>query len=156
MATDFYCPPGTVYRSGPKDSGSAPMFLIEPEIPSGDRAGIVILGAPQIQEEDIVAPVSCLENVKVYYQFGQSFGAATVSGEVMLGAAGSIRDNAGRIEEFFKENRVSVLKKPVKLSGLGGRQYFFFLERMQILPVIPEVHIMPFVFYGHILDQSSD
>jgi hypothetical protein len=88
---------------------------------------------------DITSEMPCLNNVKVFYTFGQNFGQVQIMGEVLLGPVGRPQQhNRGfkLIRDFFWQHRVSVTRRPIAVS-LASESYFVYLKGMKVGAVDP-------------------
>lgn len=119
----------------------------------------ILINAAPTTRSDISSMVSCLENVKVIYSFGQDFGTIEIVGEVLLGPSGTINAGERILEDYFQKYRMSNYKKMVKLSSTSGNTKTpFFLISYSKGSVDPETHILPFTFSGVVVeldDQQS-
>jgi hypothetical protein len=116
----------------------------------------ILLNSIEFNQTDIVSPMPCLDNVKVFYSFGQNFGQAVISGEVLLGPLGNISyDGVDRLVDFFWKNRVSVTHRPIAVS-VANNPYFVYLTGLRIGRVDSEFHILPFAMFGTLLDLNRE
>jgi hypothetical protein len=116
---------------------------------------ILIMGV-DLGQSDVVSPVLCLDNYKVFYTFGQNFGKVTIAGMVLLGPMGAV-SQAGfnRLVNFFWQNRVSVKQSPITVS-VDQNAYLVYLTGMGIGSADPEFHTLPFQLYGTLLDINRN
>lgn len=116
----------------------------------------ILLTSVEFNQVDITSQVPCLNNVKVFYSFGQNFGQVVIQGEVLLGPLGDL-SYAGveRLVSFFWRNRVSVKRQPVAIS-VADNAYFVYLTGLRIGQVVADFHIMPFVMFGTLLDITRE
>ncbi len=115
---------------------------------------ILIMGI-ELGQQDIVSPVSCLNNVKLFYTFGQSFGNVMIRGEMLLGPLGSVQSDGVRIlNDFFNQQRVSNLKRATTFS-IAQTAYQMYMTGLQIGQVDVEFHVLPFVFTGVLIDPAN-
>lgn len=122
---------------------------------SNGKAPILITGI-EISHSDIVSQIPCLNNVKVFYAFGQNFGTVAIQGEVLLGPLGDITtEGVERLMDFFWKHRVSKSNLPIKIS-VAKRSYFVYLVGLKIGTIDPNFHILPFGFFGTLLDLSKE
>ena len=165
------CVRGAFYRVQLADKNDPGMYALQGlTIPQSWKgwAGTtetICMGAPilingiKISQTDIYGQVPCLENVKVFYTFGQNFGQVAIAGEMLLGPMGETNMIGGgglkQLTDWFNEMRVSKKKKPIKVSVLK-EAYYVYLTGMDLLPVDANVHIMPFVLYGILIDLSRE
>ncbi len=118
----------------------------------------VLLTSVEFNQTDITSEMPCLNNVKVFYTFGQNFGQAQITGEVLLGPLGNDQQhNRGfrLIRDFFFTYRVSRRKLPVAVS-IANEVYFVYLKGLRIGQIDPNYHIMPFILFGTLLDISRE
>lgn len=122
----------------------------------GESTSPILLTSVEFNQVDITSQVPCLNNVKVFYSFGQNFGQVVISGEVLLGPLGDMSyAGVDRLVSFFWRNRVSVKRKPVAVS-VANNSYFVYLTGLRIGQVNPDFHIMPFVMFGTLLDITRE
>ena len=115
---------------------------------------VLIMGI-SIEQNDIVSAVSCLNNIKVFYTFGQAFGNVHIRGEMLLGPLGSIQSDGVRIlSEFFNQQRVSNLKKTTTFS-IAQTAYQMYLTGLTIGDVDREFHVLPFLLSGILVDPAN-
>lgn len=108
------------------------------------------------QQTDLVSVMSCLNNVKVMYTFGQMMGNVTIRGNVLLGPLGSVQsDGVARLDEWYNTYRVSVYKKPISFC-IGGRAFKMFLTGMAYGAADPELNILPFGAVGTFIDPKNE
>lgn len=123
---------------------------------SGQRRSPILITSVQFRQRDIVSQLPCLDNIKVFYAYGQDFGEITIQGEVLLGPLGDISsEGSQRIMDFFAEHRVSRSYSPIAVSVLDST-YLVYLTGMKIGRINPEFHVMPFSFFGTLWDISRD
>lgn len=116
---------------------------------------VLILGV-RFNQTDIVSQTPCLNNNKVFYSFGQNFGQAVINGEILLGPLGDIsKDGVDRLMDFFWKHRVSVSNAPISISA-SENTYAVYLTGLTVMEVDVNFHILPFVFYGTLLDLGRD
>jgi len=115
---------------------------------------VLIMGI-EISQTDIVSAVSCLNNIKVFYTFGQAFGNVVIRGEMLLGPLGSIQSDGVRIlNDYFHSQRVSNLKKATTFS-VAQTAYKMYMTGLMIGNVDVEFHVLPFVISGVLIDPSN-
>lgn len=134
----------------------APDFTGQVQDRPGETNSPILLTSIEFNQVDITSQVPCLNNVKVFYSFGQNFGQVVISGEVLLGPLGNLSyDGVNRLVGFFWKHRVSVLKKPVAIS-VANNSYFVYLTGLRIGQVNADFHILPFVMFGTLLDIERE
>lgn len=146
---------GCFYRvEGPTKGES--YYKLDPPLRGGDIP-IIILNVRE-NLSDITTPMSCLENVKILYTFGQAIGQVTIGGEVLLGPSGGIKAGESILDEYFSKNRSSNSGRPVKLSKLGstgsGGAIPIYLTSMRKGRVDPQTHVLDFQISGFFLDMG--
>lgn len=104
---------------------------------------------------DINAKIPCLDNIKVFYLFGQGFERVNVIGEALLGPSGSINNAEQIIKNYFDSYRSSVFKKPIKISTLGQNASAFYLTELNIAGVDPQYHILNFSLSGFAIEPRQ-
>lgn len=121
------------------------------------RAPVLFIGV-QVSRRDVFSQTLCLNNIKVFYSFGQNFGNVTITGEILLGNSGNkmVAENTVKtFADFFWKYRVSNYLYPVSVSAVD-EAYMVYLVGMDFADIIPEVHILPFVLHGVLLDVSRN
>lgn len=164
---------GTFYSLSIADNTSPGMYAIDeltrfvqavdPNDPAGETlAGTVVppvlITGIDFNQMDITSEMPCLNNVKVFYTFGQNFGQVQIMGEVLLGPLGeTAQHNRGfrLIRDFFWAHRVSVTRRPIAVS-VANESYFVYLKGMKVGQIDPNYHVMPFMFFGTLLDISRE
>lgn len=122
----------------------------------GEFNSPILLTSIEFNQVDITNQVPCLDNVKVFYSFGQNFGQVAISGEILMGPLGAINyDGVNRLVDFFWKNRVSVKKKPIAVSA-ANNSYFVYLTGLRIGQVNADFHILPFTMFGTLLDIERE
>jgi len=99
-----------------------------------------------------------MNNIKVFYSFGQNFGDVTISGEILLGNFGNYllaKNTVKTFVDFFWKYRVSNNLKPVTVSAVNEK-FLTYLVGMDFGDIIPDVHILPFLLHGVLIDVSRD
>lgn len=115
----------------------------------------ILLTGVDIQQNDVVSRMPCLNNIKVFYSFGQNFGDISVSGEAFLGSLGNLNlEGYNLLVRFFRTYRVSNYLLPINIS-VAKNPYQFYLTGMKIGQIDPDMHILPFVFIGTLLDLNG-
>lgn len=126
----------------------------DPSAVASSNAFPILISGIATTQNDIVSQVSCLENVKILYTFGQNFGQLIIRGEVLMGPAGEIKKQAvQQLEDYFWKYRVSTRGLPVMVS-IADNAFYAYLVGMEIHDVMTDFHILPFVLYGVLLDLS--
>ncbi len=118
----------------------------------------ILLTGVEFTQSDITSEIPCLNNVKVFYTFGQNFGQVQITGEVLLGPVGEVdvRQIGFRlIRDFFYKYRVSRYQLPVAVS-VASESHFVYLKGLRVGTIDPNFHIMPFVLFGTLLDLSRE
>lgn len=118
----------------------------------------VLLTGMEFNQIDIISEVPCLNNVKVFYTFGQNFGQIRITGEVLLGPLGNTQQhNLGfkLLHDFFNQFRVSNYRLPISVS-VANESFFVYLKGLGIGQIDPVYHILPFVMFGTLLDISRE
>jgi hypothetical protein len=118
----------------------------------------VLFTGMRIGERDIFGATACLDNIKVFYTYGQNFGDVTIAGEILLGNQGDRPASDFTVKtmaDFFWKYRVSNRKLPVTVSLLSEK-YLVYLVGMEFGEIIADVHILPFVLRGVLLDISRN
>jgi hypothetical protein len=101
-----------------------------------------------LNEQEVTAKVSCLNDQRVMYTFGKGFGDISVSGEVLCGAPEDQGGGEQALVEYYETNRVGVLKSPITLSGPKGFTAEFFLTGLTISQYNTQLEILNFRFNG--------
>lgn len=121
-------------------------------------APILIMGVETTQN-DATGQMSCLNNTKIMYTFGQAFGNVGISGEILLGPMGgmAIKDKGGvhRLLDFFWKYRVSNHHQPITVA-INGEAFYTYLTGLRLGKIDQELHILPFVLVGTLLDLHRE
>lgn len=125
----------------------------------GQLEAPILINSVETTQNDIISQMSCLNNTKVLYTFGQSFGNVAVGGEVLLGPLGNMptgeKGGTRRLLDFFWTYRVSVYERPITVS-INGEAFYMYLTGLKLGAVDRELHILPFVLVGTLLDLSRE
>ena len=160
---------GTFYAVRISDTSSPGMYAID-ELsrfistqvttttdPDSSVPPVLITGI-DFNQMDITSEMPCLNNVKVFYSFGQNFGQVQITGEVLLGPLGqTLQHNRGfkLIYDFFHKHRVSRSRLPIAIS-IASESYFVYLKGLKVGQIDPGYHIMPFALFGTLLDINKE
>lgn len=107
------------------DSGSgggrtSGFYAIDPEIPDADGGKVLIMGVP-LGFQEIVQPTVTLDDKRTLYIFGSAWSEMQVVGMLLLGEQSSRGAVLDSLLSWYESNRVSVLRKPVRVSlGTSG------------------------------------
>lgn len=138
----FFGARGCVYcvqRSGGGGGGFAIGDLVSSGCPP------LLINGVQLQETDVVLPVTTLNNTSILYVFGGNLGNVTISGTAFLGPQGT-----GQMEQvvaFVRNNRVSNSLSTVPVSFPGG-SLSIYVTGMGLSPADPEFNLQPFAITG--------
>ena len=159
---------GTFYRADITDDSSPGMYAVDElnrymrtrmdSEADGSPQTPVLLTTIEFSQTDITSEMPCLNNVKVFYTFGQNFGQVQIGGEILLGPIGAIqRHNAGfrLIKDFFYEYRVSRYRLPIAVS-IANESYYVYLKGLKVGAIDPNFHVMGFVLFGTLLDIGRE
>lgn len=126
---------------------------------AGQLESPILLTGVETTQRDVTSQMSCLNNTKVFYTFGQSFGNVMISGEILLGPLGNMtvgeRGGVRRLLDFFWTYRVSVYEKPITVS-ISGEAFYVYLTGLGLGKVDPDLHTLSFVLTGTLLDLSRE
>lgn len=115
----------------------------------------VLITGIRPRQIDIISAMACLGNVKVFYTMGQNFAEGTVSGMMLLGPLGSgAVDGVSVLNKFFNKYRVSILHRSITIS-IATQAYEFFLTSLSLGEIDKELHILPFILQGVIVDPAG-
>lgn len=151
MSSSILCARGTVLSYGSKSKGIYDIAGLTTK--KGDYP--LLIDSVTFGKKDIMLMMSCLNNVKVIYSFGQDFGNVAILGKILLGpiAGGGKSEHMRGLLNWFETNRSSKKKKPVSVSILGQeRAEKFYLQSLQLGDPVTEFHIQPFVISGILLE----
>lgn len=117
----------------------------------------VILRNVQMTDNDIILPVSTLDNKKILYAFGADFGDLQIMGTVFLGPVGESTPGLRPIVDFFNQNAVSRSPNPraLNLSMPGNVAYKIFLKSLSVQAADPDLNLHDFSFGAIIADTTS-
>ena len=163
---EILCARGSFYESQTNPDFDAGMFELFPPLES-DTTPILINNAI-IQKEDIAVPEAYLNNKKLFFNFGQSWGSIKISGEILLGTpdfdTGSFAEEIGKsltnglraVESYYSLFRASNHKKPLILSALKyAKPIKFFLIRYRRGKIDAELNIVNFALEGVVIDSGE-
>lgn len=153
MSQIFIPARGCVYS--PKgSSGGKGFYALKPELTGPSESPILIEGVDAVMN-DIVFPVTTLDEKKYLFVMGDDFGNISVNGVVLLGTRETGGKSFASVKKYFDTNRSSVLKKPIIASCPGNVQVQFYLTGMTISRADPEFHIQFFQFRGVLVEPKS-
>jgi len=134
--------PGRVYTFSQGNGGGSGLFKLRPDI-NVTGGGKLILQGPTSGGREIVQTEVTLDGEKILYTYGSGWGDVAVRGRILLGDSSSARANIGKIEDYFKTNRVSALQNSISLS-MGNEALELFLVNHSIGNVDPVFHYLDF------------
>ena len=124
-------------------------FKVE-KLTTGQEQNPILITGVTVRDSDIVMPVATLENTRILYTFGANFGEVSVNGIILLGSADNKSTSFSDLVSFFKDNRVSVSKTAVNISGPSDTSWAVFLTGLIIGDVDPTYNIQSFSLTGNI------
>lgn len=144
----FFPARGCVYTlsGGNGASGGRGYYALE-GLQGGSASSPVLVQGADITDRDAVQPVLGLGGQKLVYVFGETFGSVRVTGQVLLGPAGSTNSGFQQVTQFFRQSRTANGGGLVNLSMPGGG-YKIHLVGFGVANPDPEFHIQPFMFFG--------
>ena len=103
-----------------------------------------------LNEQEIVAKNSCLNDQRVMYTFGKGFGDIVINGEILMGAPISNSKAEADLLKFYEDNRVSKKKKDhLTLSVASESKVIpFYLVGVSIVGYNVELEILNFRIIG--------
>jgi hypothetical protein len=153
MSDNFLSARGCIFLVPATGSGKG-FYSLQPSIASSADSPVFIQGVT-LNDNDLIAPVKTLDNMKVIYTFGQDFGNVTIQGEILLGPDSSKAGGVAALVEWFTTNRVSKSKSAVSVSLPGRVAYKFYPYGLGIGAVDPEHHIQAFAITGVIAEPPE-
>lgn len=114
MAKDFLGVGGGIIRIG---GGGAKGIMLSPDITSSEDSPIILTNF-HLKFKDYVTPVDCLDDLRILYSFGKTFGEVSIMGVAFLGCSKS-GASLSAVNSWFESNRVSNKKSPVSVSIAG-------------------------------------
>ena len=139
---------GFNYKYSPAGGGGKGFYRVDGLTTGNDANPILILGV-SVKDDDVVLPVITLENTRVLYTFGASFGEVTVNGVILLGQSGQAGSGLSTIIEFFNNKRVSKSKAAVAVTGPSASWNVFMLG-LTVQDVDPQFNTQGFSFICNI------
>lgn len=155
--SDFFPARGCIYAWSGNSGGSESGFFSMEGLNTGKQGtSVVLLNGVDVQDVDIILPVVTLTNAKILYTFGSDFGNVRIVGEILLGPAGNkvSAEGMNTVRQFFMNNRVSELGKPVSVSLPGSYSLSVYLHGLRIGAPSPDTHVQEFVFSGMTADGN--
>lgn len=122
-----------------------------------DQMPILFTGM-NISHRDVTGQMLCLNNVKVFYSFGQNFGDVSIAGEILLGNFGDrlkAKQAFKAFLDFFWKYRVSKYLAPVTVSAVD-ESFLVYLVGIDFGDIIPDIHVLPFILHGTLIDIDRD
>lgn len=151
MNSSYLCPRGSVINTLSRNQ--AGIYTLEGlENKKGDYP--LLITSVAYNKQDIVSTVSCLNNVKVIYSFGEEFGGVAVAGQILLGpvSTGASTNQLQGLLSWFASNRVSKSKRPVQASILQTGAIRFYLHSLRIGEPNVQFHVQPFLLSGVLVE----
>jgi hypothetical protein len=144
---------GCVYRPRGTRSGNG-FYYLDPPLNGSQETPILIDGVDAV-DQDIVFPVTTLDEKKYLFVMGEDFGNITISGIILLGRA----EGGGRafrtLASYLASHRVNTSLSPVTLSFPGDVFQRVYLTSLVVGKPDPEFHIQPFQFRAIVAEPKS-
>ena len=135
-------------------NSSTRYYKLSPDIAKNSGSPILLQSASRVLS-DLVAPVPCLDNIKRFYTFGQSFGNVRIGGSVLLGPAGNVGDGEKVLEDYFQSNRTSNNGGKLLQLSSGSAATPFFLNDLKIGELDVDLHVLPFSLDGVVVESKK-
>jgi|APSaa5957512493_1039668.scaffolds.fasta_scaffold16974_3 hypothetical protein len=149
MSESFLSSRGAIYEV---QLGTAKKYNLKPKgLFSKDAPNSVALFTGYtLNEQEIVAKNSCLNDQRVMYTFGKGFGDIVINGEILMGAPISNSKAEADLLKFYEDNRVSKKKKDhLTLSVASESKVIpFYLVGVSIVGYNVELEILNFRIIG--------
>lgn len=144
---------GCVYRPH-KTRAGAGFYALEPALRGGAGSPILIDGI-DATDQDIVFPVTTLDEKKYLYVMGEDFGNLTISGLALLGKAEAGGQAFRELVAYFNAHRVNRGMAPISVSFPGSVHQKVYLTAVVIGKPDPEFHIQPFQFRAIVAEPKK-
>lgn len=154
MSEIFIPARGCVYSSKNGSGGGKGFYALKPELRGPADSPILIEGVDAVMN-DIVFPVTTLDEKKYLFVMGDDFGNISVNGVVLLGTRDTGGQSFAEVKKYFDQNRSSKLKKPIIASCPGNVQVQFYLTGLTVSKADPEFHILFFQLRGIVVEPKS-
>ncbi len=142
---------GTIYLVEGKGEGK---YKLDPEISPKSKGGAgdtleyaILFTGYTLNEQEITAKASCLNDQRVMYSFGKGFGDIAIIGEILCGNPADQGGGQKIIQDYYEDNRVHVLEDTVTLSA-SDATYEFYLTGLSILQYNVNLEILGFRLTG--------
>lgn len=122
---------------------------------SGGRdtcGSMILIDSIIISVQDAATPKDAMNDTHAVYVFGKTFGSCIIKGTAYLGAEdttkSSITNPITILENWFKDNRISKKKKPVKVSFAEHFKAQVFIDTLKFGNTNPKVNSIEFEISG--------
>ena len=144
---------GCVYNPRKTRSGAG-FYALDPSIRGNAESPILIDGIDST-DQDIIFPVTTLDEKKYLYVQGEDFGNIAIGGVALLGKA----EQGGRafraLIGYFNAHRINRSMAPITASFPGSVSQKVYLTAIVIAKPDPEFHIQPFQFRGIVAEPKK-
>jgi hypothetical protein len=144
---------GCVYNPRKTRAGSG-FYALEPALRGNAESPILIDGIDST-DQDIIFPVTTLDEKKYLYVQGEDFGNVTISGVALLGKAEQGGRAFATIVSYFNAHRVNRGMVPIAVSFPGSVSQKVYLTAIVVAKPDPEFHIQPFMFRGIVAEPKK-
>lgn len=116
----------------------------------------ILIQSVTFQDQDISSPITTLSGKRVIYRFGRGVGNMRVSGELLMGPAGSADSANGQasVIQYFNSHRLSARDEPSLVTLPGGRGLAAYFTGLVMAEMDPNTHTQPFGLLGYLVDTS--
>lgn len=150
----FAASKGCVYVPNPQNGAGS--YAIEGLGRGSSDSPILILGS-NLQDADIVLPVSTIDGEKIFYTFGRGWGDVAVLGTVLLGNSNNVNNGLKTVTQWFESKRATSNPDSAPMVNLStpGGPYKLFVHALGLGQPDPAFNIQPFMVYGKIASPKK-
>lgn len=150
MSASILGDPGCFLISKRSSQGSsAGAIALEPDISLRSPNNAVLIMDVRLEENDDIAPITCMGNRKIIYTYGKNFGNVSIDGIVLMGPNVAQDQGVNRVLSYFRWMRLATRGAPVSLSmGKTGQAFFVGLTGFVMGQVDRQFHVQPFALSG--------
>lgn len=145
---------GCVYSVSSEGSGEGFYSVSGLTHGSSSGNGVILIHSVNTEDTDITSAVTTISGIRILYRFGKGVGNVRVTGQVLLGPAGSASsaDAPSKLVDFYQTNRVSNKDTPTNVTLPGGKGLKVYFNSLVLGDTDPNTHTQPFVLIGFLAD----
>jgi len=129
------------------DNGEAgsPLIELSPPIILGG-SGLVIMQGADFGGQQVVQPITTLDDSHVLYVFGSAWTDIIIRGRALLGEASEAGANIKQITDYYEDNKITADNPKTIDISMGDDARSAYLVGMQLGAINQEFHYMDFLY----------